>query len=151
MLSLEWLAGFFDADGCVTICKTKRGSTFRHVLRVEITNCYKPVIGKIQANFPGTVTINRLSDRKRKNKNECGIRDTYQWCIGATKALAFLEAIRPHMEVKGREADIAITFQRHVADHPRNGHRLSDSVLSYRDSLAKQCSAFKKQRYAANS
>ena len=150
MVDLKWLAGFFDADGCVTICKTRRGGTFRHILRVEITNCYRPIIAEIHEQFGGSMVINHLSDRKRRDKNEWGIRDTYLWATGAIKALDFLLAIRPYSRIKAREIDVAIVFQRHVSS-TKKGLPVSTDILAYRDSLASKCSAFKRQRYAANS
>lgn len=145
MLDTRYVAGLFDADGCVTIIRAKRGETTRYVLRVDISNCYAPVINALKAQFGGSVVCRHLAGRKKRDPKEYGIRDTYTWITSAQCARAFLRRVLPYLIVKREEATVALTFQR------RLGLRPVDAVeLAERDRLAHLCSSLKRRRYDLN-
>ena len=148
MLSLEYVAGLFDADGCVSIVRARRGNGIRHVLRIEVTNCCAPVIEKLHAQFGGSVIRRELARRKALNAKEYGIRDTFTWIASARIAQRFLEAVIPHLFIKQAEAELGVRLQKSLG-----GAKLpSDfpSVAAYRDHLASLCSSLKSQRYDSN-
>lgn len=149
MLSLQYVAGILDADGCITIVRVKRGKTTRHVLRVDISNCYAPLCEAMKAQFGGTVVCRPIRQRKARDPNERGVRDTYTWILGARQAGRFLETVLPHMMVKREEAEVAIRFQTLVSD-PHGPRKLSVADLAERDHLADLCSSLKRRRYDLN-
>lgn len=149
MLTRPYVAGLFDADGCVTIIRAKRGKTIRHVLRVDISNCYAPVIEALKAQFGGTMVRRSLAGRKKRDPNEYGIRDSYTWISGAANAARFLRILHPYLIVKREEAEVGLKFQARLSK-TRKGRSVDGIELQKRDHLADLCSSLKRRRYDLN-
>ena len=90
MLSNEYLAGFFDGEGCVYITPDGR-------LQVGVTQKNPEVLDVFKKRFGGNI---RFKDRAGA---------TYQWTIGAKKdCLIFLNAIYPYSFGKKKEIEVGI-------------------------------------------
>ena len=90
MLSIEYVAGFFDGEGCVYISPNGR-------LQVSVTQKRPQILRKFRRMFNG-----RIGKNQRVNS-------AYRWTICSKKdCLNFLRAIRPHTFVKRAEIDLGI-------------------------------------------
>jgi hypothetical protein len=91
LISHEYLAGFFDGEGCITL-----GSNGG--LTVSIVNTSLPVLWKFEESFLGTI-----SERKQKvNKKQ------YQWRAYGENAKEFLECMLPHLIDKKDQVTTAL-------------------------------------------
>jgi len=85
-MSPEYLSGFFDGDGCISI---RKGSTNRYVCQASIGQKFPRVLRKIK-NFLGYGKI-RLN-RKRGSY--------YFWVSRLSEIQSFIELILPYSIVK---------------------------------------------------
>jgi hypothetical protein len=106
-LSLEYAAGFFDGEGCISISKTKgsksRGEYKRDafVLSVRVTQTSFPVIYSFQETFGGSVYERDYSRGA----------PYAEWVATHQKAVPFLEQMLPLLVVKKEQASLALDFQ----------------------------------------
>lgn len=92
----QWLAGFFDGEGCVS-CVRHRGMP---ALRVDL----------IQAEYNILHLIGLKFDRQPTAKTRRNIKHKQGWCLsfGGKSALPFLEFIKPHVVLKRKLVDWGI-------------------------------------------
>lgn len=115
-ISAEYLAGFFDGDGCVAVYKNGRGTS--HSLQVQITQNKSPRVSELMlmltTHFGGCCT-SFVSRSKRQ---------AYIWQASGQKALAFLEMIRPHVRTKLPQLELAVNWYQNRPEPKRNsrGH-----------------------------
>lgn len=111
MLSLEYIAGFFDGEGCVDIryCVTHKGRYNKFELRCTISQVYRKPLDMIQQVFGGSIS-------PRRNQT------IHYYVVTGRQANAFLEAIRPFLIVKADEADVALEFYKLVQISKSNMH-----------------------------
>jgi hypothetical protein len=108
---LSYFAGFFDADGSVSIARfAKPGSIHvRYQPRVTATNCDRSVPDAFCKAFGGSV-------HKTKEANERH-RATYNWIAVSMTAAIFLEAIYPYLIVKKKQAKLVLALQKNIDKH----------------------------------
>lgn len=111
MVSAEWLAGFFDGEGCVHVMNGGRLRNLTSVTGVSrqtswigctIGNTNLDVLKEIQASFGGRI-------RKREYKVKLW-KTLYTLIWACRQPEALLIAIRPFLKVKHRQADLALEF-----------------------------------------
>lgn len=98
-LELAYLAGFFDADGCVCIARKKaqdykRGVSFR--LIVEVSQKQRKILETFREFWGGSILVGKRCDR---------------WLAYSTHALTMLQDLMPYLRMKKSEAEIALAFQ----------------------------------------
>lgn len=106
-LSLEYVAGFFDGEGSVSIIRKgqrKDGKLF-YGLVIQLTSSSTISVSKLQKQFGGGLYKESHKDRRRVY---------YKWMIEGKKAQSFLEQILPYLQMKNRQAEIGITYQQTV-------------------------------------
>lgn len=100
-ISPEWLAGFFDGEGCINI--TVAGKHRRCILRLYIVNTDYAVLSRIQQQYGGL-----LSQRKHKKypkwKPSCAV------CWTNQQAADLLKQIGPYLLLKKRQLELALEF-----------------------------------------
>lgn len=104
-VELAYLAGFFDADGCITITRRKVARLthgVRHRLVITVTQ-KTPGILRLYAQRWGGWTV-------RTEKH--GRFSTYVWRAEGPKLEKFLEDILPYLQVKRAEAEVGLAFRR---------------------------------------
>lgn len=108
-MNIEYLAGFFDADGYVGVVYHKTQNWYS--LRLTITNTNKLILQKFQMQFGGKIQ-NKCDHRKPE------FSDYYHLCWSGSEALQLLAIIGPHLSVKKSQAELALTFPMgwHVKD-----------------------------------
>jgi hypothetical protein len=119
-LSLEWVAGFFDGEGCVYIHRhRKKGKILKgrnvpskingYVAVATVTNTQKHVLGLLQQEFGGAVNKGGKSGRPN-------CKPVWAWSIRSQQAAAFLRRILPYLLLKHRQAEIGIELQETMRD-----------------------------------
>jgi hypothetical protein len=105
-----YIAGFFDADGCVIIKRSQRKARERFIkyyynLRVFISNTDLDTLEWINKTI-GFGTINLKVRNKNSNDAHC-----WNWQSSCRQAYDFLKIIFPYLKVKTKRAEIGIEFQ----------------------------------------
>lgn len=102
MMTPEYLAGFFDGEGCINI--TVHGKIRQVVLRIYIANTNEAILREIQATFGGYVHI-------RAKANKCGWKPFGRiiW-QGSTATRRLLKITGPHLRLKRRQLELALEF-----------------------------------------
>jgi intein-encoded DNA endonuclease-like protein len=115
MLSNEYIAGFFDADGSVGIYKRQSKSTTSYQVCVSIANSGhhgRIVCNHLVNRFGGTVTT-----QKAKSSTH---RDSFWFKInGAKRVKAFLQEITPSLVIKRDQALKCLEFLAEWEKMPR--------------------------------
>lgn len=129
MLSVEYIAGFFDGEGGVNIAGNKvsgerentRGETrtinhIRWMLRVYVCNNHVDVLRQIQEVVGGTI---QKTGGKTPNR-----KPSYRLILCGKYSQRFLALVRPYVVVKARQVDIGIAFGESLdSSKPEPGHR----------------------------
>lgn len=153
MLSLEYMAGLFDGEGCirvhtpgVTVDGKINPKTNRHFPSYQVLcmlqNTYWPVILALHEQFGGMVTVTQPRSAKH--------RTIHQWRVQSKIAYAFLRAVRPHLIIKREEAELAIALQEHIhlfkSDlvGPWGCPERKAEIAAYRRGLAEKMAALKR-------
>lgn len=129
---LAYVAGIFDGEGCVNFCGRGRS----HHIRVLVVNTNKELLDFFQQTFGG--------DIKHKKKRD-GWKDAWEWRLQWTKAIDFLSAISPWLQVKNRQASVAFAWD---AIRPGSGRKTKHQMLEHQeavDLLSKQLSWLNKR------
>ena len=103
-ISLQYIAGFFDGEGFVTIQKASTGSHShaRYWLIVSMSNTHRRIIDEIQKMIGFGRVIFHKGDRGRKPH--------YRLTFYSRQAFIFLKLKYPYLVVKKREAEIAFKY-----------------------------------------
>lgn len=100
---LIYYAGFFDGEGCVSLCK-KKGNSYKrgysYQLVVTIANTNKNILEPLHKEHGGYY-------QRVENKSTPQGRDIYVWRILCDKGLRFLKDIYPFVRMKKRQIEIA--------------------------------------------
>jgi len=105
-LSIQYVAGFFDGEGCVNIYQTKKGvkkDRIGYQLTTSIFNSDKEVVEKLKKSLGGYIQIRKRNTDKWK--------DGYVWRLITNHASKFLKEILPFLIIKKEQAKVAIEFQ----------------------------------------
>jgi hypothetical protein len=138
MLSLAYVAGLFDGEGCIYIGALAIGrdrKTPQYFLNVLISNTFLPVLKKVRSQFGGSIHQQR--------------EGIYQWVASGRLALPFLRALLPHLQIKRKQAEIGIAFCAHLQDpsYHHGGRPTTLENLQLRESLRHALQAERKIRY----
>lgn len=127
---LAYLAGFFDGEGCVSV----RRSNDSYSMAVEVTQLNPSPLIRFQKRFGGRVYMKR--DKR-------GYRPLFAWQIVASGAVKVLEALRPYLDGKAEEADVALALQVRISNPVQN----RSEELAARQLLFEQCRDLKQRSY----
>ncbi len=97
MVSLEYLAGFFDGEGSITVC----GGKTKYSLRVICANMVKEAVEPFHEKFGGGMYL-------IKHKNNPNWKDCWRWQCNSRQAEVCIRAMLPHLRVKRRAAELAL-------------------------------------------
>lgn len=100
MLDVRYLAGLFDGEGNVGMVPKESG----FYLRVGISNTHKGVLDEIMDQFGGKINT-------RKPKGKC--KECHQWVATYGPALRFLEAVKPHLVIKKKQAELGLEWKKY--------------------------------------
>jgi hypothetical protein len=114
--SRKWLAGYFDADGCVYAHANKRGGTATVKLSIDSDGLEKDGLVLVHKAFGGVI-------RQRGKSRNCWRWET---CADAALARKFFEPIAQHLLVKREQAYFILGCAR--MGHFRDGKIIEDTL-----------------------
>jgi len=120
----EYIAGFFDGEGFISIQKAspRTHSGARYWLIAAMVNTNKDVLEKISQVAGGKVFFHREQKRDKPH---------YRITFYTRQAYDFLLKVRPHLIVKARQADVAIAFSEAVRQYRYCGVRHTEDIVRY--------------------
>lgn len=125
-----YLAGFFDADGCVTLVPTNRTMKYYHSLRASLANNDFTVLEWVKGLYGGTV---RKTHKSTTNEVGCS-----EWNCTANGSVIFLEDIYPYIKVKKKQVALAIIYYKlKEADKSREYVKVAQTCIVF-DTLLKR-------------
>ncbi|MBA7496092.1 hypothetical protein ES702_06690 [subsurface metagenome] len=103
-LTLEYIAGFVDGEGCFTIC-TRGEDKYSPLFELGNTNLH--ILQEIQKYFSFNLKIQTLKRKNPKWKTFYILRSN---TIDAVKSIAHL--LEPHLRIKKEQAQIIMQYPR---------------------------------------
>lgn len=101
MISDEYVAGFFDGEGCVNF--SVRGKSRQIFFRVMLTNTDPDILEEFKSKYGGN-----LAKPRQLKENWKIFR---QLTITGPMAYSFLEKIYPYAKIKKQQIKLALEFQ----------------------------------------
>ena len=143
-LSLEYVAGFIDGEGCICTGRTgTRSADGKRLLvpRVMIANTDRRVLDLIRSQFGGTIqTVRRPASKPNWKPG-------YAWRLANSAALDLLERVRPFLIVKAAQADLLLSMRAlwrpvgavwHRASDGSPVRGLSQEIIAQRDEVERR-------------
>ena len=128
-LTIEYIAGFIDGEGCISLetLKYKWGRTYRPAL--SITNTHLPALLLVKNFFGCGGTRSWKQDGNRK------LRWVY-YVSGAKRLQPILHQLRPYLVIKAPQADLVMAYIEEM--RPTIGKKFSHEERIVRTSYAEQ-------------
>jgi len=138
-LTLSWLAGFLDGEGCVRLSSFKNKKTERLSFCpwVSITNTDLPTLKAIQAEYGGNLYLG-----KEGGKHYKGSKNSFVLVWQGKRAIEFLKLIAPYVILKKPQIELML-----ASYAPRNHVRLSEHAINQRVQLQSQLTDLKNINY----
>jgi len=138
---LDYMAGYFDANGCVT---GKNDAREGPLLWCNVTTIHTRITDLYKSIFGGYVTVIARPDKQYASRLIQSTRETFQWRVEHRKAVAFAAAVHEHAQLKRPQLDILLAMQTLRGD----GHRVSPSNKAARLELLNKLRLLNKGLYA---
>lgn len=126
-LTKEYIAGFFDGEGSITITKPCK-STPTHNLYINIGQTRRDILEEIKKLYGGYISIDKRDNFPNRNI-------FYQLNLKSKIAERFLRDIYPYIQIKKLEIDIAFQFRETQRIHRGRNHPLTKEIISIRENL----------------
>jgi LAGLIDADG DNA endonuclease family protein len=123
-VTLEWLAGFFDGEGCVSFNTRKTGAT----VKVNITQIDLELLAVIAVKFDGNGPY--LKDHNSRVRRPC-----YEVNWSGKKAGVFLKKIQPYVLRKAPQVQLGIEL---ASTYVGQGNALPLETMEKRIQLCEQ-------------
>lgn len=125
-LTPEWLAGFFDGEGCV--CLRKHGLSW--TLRVNITQANELLLTILAKKYNAS-----YGPYRKTRKTKLGKESTcYEIGWYGKKLMPILVLLKDHVVVKKDQVELGLEF---LSTNIGSGYRYNEEVNSRRESLRK--------------
>lgn len=105
--SLQWIAGFFDGEGCVHLRRPPHVGLVMHI--AQSGDRGKVVLDSIAKTYGGRVSLHNRAGRSRKGGF---VKEGWQLTMSGQTAHYFVHALAPHLHVKHDEARRALALCR---------------------------------------
>ena len=96
-ISLEYLAGLVDGEGCIRLHPSNKGKYRKYYPRLQVTNTYKPIIDLLVEEYGGAC-------HSSSNKNKPHWKEKYDWRLSGDKARELLTELIPYLIIKKDKA-----------------------------------------------
>lgn len=100
-----YIAGFFDGDGTIYICRTGRHPTAGYVLKAEVSQCNRRFLEMLNARLGG---VGKLYEDKRSHKYAGENNFSLRFCGRAARDVLCL--VRDHGIIKAEQARLGLQF-----------------------------------------
>lgn len=119
----EYLAGFFDGEGCVTVTSRGPSRSGMPCVHATIAQIDPTILRAFHARWGGS-----LAFRKAQKQ---GQRRYWTWCIASRKAEAFLVELMPLLHTKHAAAEAAVSY---IRTANRRGEHFTPETRAARES-----------------
>lgn len=139
-ISLDYIAGFFDGEGCIDCQRmypSKKRSNFyvRPRVRLSQTASCAYVLDQMQSLYGGF----QSSMRRHENDKRASSRASYTWeLLGRDAIKGFLGEIEPLLILKREQAKLCLWwFENMSGRQPKNGYQkpISDARKAFAEEL----------------
>ena len=143
MTTLDYLAGFFDGEGCVMI--VGRGDGLQR-MEISAANMDSRPLEEFAKRWGGSITAKGCRGKGGSGK-EAIRRPCYSWQRSGPRALTALRALLPRLIVKAEVAELAVEFQARVSlGVGRSGKGLVPAEIAWRKEMRDKVSAMNTKR-----
>ncbi|MFQ5552939.1 MAG: hypothetical protein ACE5EW_04390 [Thermoplasmata archaeon] len=112
MFSLDYLAGFIDGEGSLSLARIpRRGRSTEYCVRLSIANTNKRILLEVQSEFGGTLARNPWKNPRWK--------PSYALIWTNAAAVELLRMISSRLRVKSSNAVLLLEFAEHVTEYGR--------------------------------
>jgi hypothetical protein len=121
-ISLQWLAGFVDGEGCIRVQsrKVKHGKKW-YVPEISVSNTDLKTMEEISLFLKEKNIGHHLENQSLKRTTECGYKPQYRLMIaGLKRGKKFLEILSPHLVTKRQQAEVLKEFIEYRLSVPQN-------------------------------
>lgn len=128
----SYVAGVFDAEGCVNVSKREKHGKYKsidHYVRCTVTQEIRLLVEYMQSLFSGCVHISC----RRKSNDGKKIRNVYRWQVTHRKALEFMKKIEGFLIIKKKQVELGIEVQNSHAITRGKDVWLTEETISKRD------------------
>lgn len=118
----SYAAGLIDGEGYIGIGHVKRANTY--VIRVQVAMVTKgtPILSQMRRQWGGRISVRPPETERNVAKDA--------WVVDGRAAYDFLSQIRPHLVLKGDQADCCIQlWEAILANRERKGRHHWDDAL----------------------
>lgn len=115
-----YTAGFLDADGSVTLEKTRKGLDWLRAPLVSFYNCDKEILEYIQARWGGGIHSNKVASPQHNV--------SYHLTVGGHAAIDLLRDVLPFMRHTKKKLRAELIVEHYVSCTPRNGKYTSEHI-----------------------
>jgi len=133
---LSYIAALLDGEGCISLQLNHPNDKVRtatYLLKVRITNTYKPVLDWLLSVSGGKLYKVKKYMPQRKQ--------AWSWEMSGSEAVQFLHSIYPYLRIKKSQAETAFMFGETLSVSGQK-KRLSDGIIFIRECLAKRMTEF---------
>src|ERR1035437_3631008 len=152
-ISAQWLAGFIDGEGCLSIHTRMRTgkSKARAVIqgRLSIANTHLPTLLAIKAEWGGKLSYKKYTSPSHQGYK--GMNKTKQgyellW-YNQADLMRVLEAIHPYIIVKKDQFDLFMAYYKPTIQGPEGAYHLSEAEYEQRLLVKSGLQDLKKKNY----
>ena len=134
-MDIRYVSGLMDGEGCIAIrrrVEMPRNPRVSYMLVVQISMTHEGVVSAVHKAFGGAMS--EIKWHRRMNN-----RPAYQWRLYSTACAAFLEKCIPYLIVKRDEAQLGISFQKHMNEYTNKLRHFpverQEEIWQYRESV----------------
>lgn len=122
MLSKEYIAGFFDGEGCIRLGKYRHGKYITYSPQCHITNKYIDTLIKIKEQYAGNLRPNSANP------------SCFQLTISGYKNIKrFLSDICPFLRQKKKEANMTLEYINKFGEVERHKKGIQNTIADSED------------------
>ena len=116
-MNLDYISGFFDADGCISMSRTSKNAVFR-TIKIDFTNTKLEILLEIQKFLLETYGLHlSISTKPAKSENH---QISYTLSAASNRiCLKLCELLNSHHPMKKHRIDVVLKY--HNAVTKRNG------------------------------
>jgi len=139
--SNQYLAGFFDGEGCVGVYKNSSGGYSSYRLETLITQSKsrnsKSLFRTLKKMFGGYITV--------INRSGCW-RTMYIYRLCGLNAIKFLLTIRPYLIFKAAQADVTIQWYKRRTIRTKGKNKITFHQTANDEKISAKLKAMKRQQ-----
>lgn len=146
VIELQYLAGYFDADGSIAITRWKKpNGHYIYQIKATVTSISPLILNEFKRRWEGSLLVTDWGHKKNPNNRIRG-----DWSVTSKRCMLFLIDIGPHLIFKQDQVQVALKMQESIEQYPggiSSTHPEYNAVMDYRQSLYNDIAELKKIHY----